>query len=158
MFEDSLELIFWIANVAASPLWVMAVVAPKWSLTERVWNQRWLPLPFALGFFVLVLPRIVWWLSLFNPSSMTIQSLVDAFATRDSFLILWLYILGFDVAVFAWMYQEARRKDYSTLALSVLALITMYCAPGGLAIFIIMDSLFPSKGQAAKEGAAKKDQ
>lgn len=132
---------FWVAAVAAAPLWAAAIFFPRAHLTRRLWDRRLAPLPFGLAFTVSVLPHLRWWLGLFVNPELALVPLAHAFSTPRAFLLLWFYILCFDVAVFADMHARLLRRNAAALEMSVWALITAVCAPLGLITFNLLEAL-----------------
>eukprot|EP00045_Choanoeca_perplexa_P005071 m.43239 g.43239 ORF g.43239 m.43239 type:complete len:150 (-) comp12912_c0_seq2:1014-1463(-) len=126
-----IDALFWIASASAGPVWLSSVLFPKADLTKRVWHSPWLSLPWALGFAILVLPRLAWWLGLFVNPSLSAQHLTEQFSTADNFILLWYYILGFDIIVFQVIYKDCIQRDALAFEITIWALVTALCAPVG---------------------------
>jgi hypothetical protein len=134
MLSSPHSFFFWAANVAAAPLWLCAVLAPQAAVTLRLWRSPWVALPFTVAFSALVLPQLPWWLGQFAGGELSLAGLVRGFAGEEQFLLLWLYILGFDVLVFAQMHAELMRRRAHPLEMACLALATALCAPLGYSV------------------------
>jgi len=138
---ELVDVLFWLASAGAGPFWGAAILFPKAELTKRIWHSPWLSLPWALGFTILVLPRLSWWLSLFVNPSLSAQYLTEQFATTDNFILLWLYILGFDFIVFQIIYKDCIRRDALAFEITIWALVTALCAPVGWFSYTMLKEL-----------------
>jgi len=135
------DMVFWAANLAAAPLWLAAIFFPIAERTKRVWGSEGVAVPFALAFTLAVLPRLQWWLELWLSGRLALSHLIEQFADRESFLLLWLYIIAFDVAIFASIYRQALANNTKPLEMSVWAAATAVCAPLAYAMFTMLTML-----------------
>lgn len=130
--------VFWLAAAGAGCYWLPAVLLPKAAITQRMWRSELAALPFAAVFIALVLPRLPWWVQLFVNADLSLTQLTAEFALPESFLLLWLYVLCFDVAVYRDMFEKLLLADRSSLEISLWAAVTAICAPLGYACFTLV--------------------
>jgi hypothetical protein len=142
------DVLFWIASAGAGPLWAASILFPKAELTKRIWHSPWLSLPWAFGFTILVLPRLSWWLTLFVNPSLSVHYLTEQFSNADNFLLLWLYILGFDFIVFQIIYKDCIQRDRSAFEITIWALVTALCAPLGWFAYTVLKELAPAANKS----------
>jgi hypothetical protein len=154
------ETLFWLAALGAAPQWSLAVLFPRAKLTAKLWNPQYAALPLALAFSAAVLPRLAWWLTRFARADLSLANLRRDFAGDDDtgteagadsdsgspapgwpFLLLWLYILAFDIEVFAHMHVKLLARKSSAVEMSSWALVTALCAPLGYALFSLLEIL-----------------
>ena len=134
------DVLFWTSCVAAAPIWGSAILFPKARVTRSAWSHPMLlALPFTLGFTALVLMRLEWWLTRFVTVQLSLQYLTDSFSDRQAFLLLWFYILGFDVAVYGWIYKRLAARNASALEYAVWGLAGALCAPLALCCYTALD-------------------
>ena len=158
------DALFWAAALAAAPQWTAAVLFPRAPLTQRLWRPQYAALPLALAFSAAVLPHLAWWLTRFARADLSLANLSRDFAAGAAssappaaaaaggllaappppgwpFLLLWLYILAFDIEVFAHMHARLRARGSSAVEMSLWALVTALCAPLGYALFTLLEML-----------------
>ncbi|EGD76587.1 hypothetical protein PTSG_13256 [Salpingoeca rosetta] len=149
------DVVFWASCVAAAPIWGAAVLFPKAKQTCVLFQHCMLAaLPFAVAFSVLVMQQLEWWLTRFIAADLSLAYLVQSFAQPSTFLLLWLYILGFDIAVFGWMHQRLMQRRAPALEMTVWGLVTAVCAPLALACFTALHYATPLVDQASPPNAA----
>lgn len=175
------ETLFWLAALGAAPQWGLAVLFPRAKLTAKLWNPQYAALPLALAFSAGVLPRLAWWLTRFARADLSLANLRSDFAGDDTgadsdshsdsvsaafaaspgpgwpFLLLWLYILAFDIEVFAHMHGKLLARKSSAVEMSSWALVTALCAPLGYALFTLLEILTQDAGdvdEAAEKATA----
>eukprot|EP00056_Hartaetosiga_gracilis_P014522 m.240778 g.240778 ORF g.240778 m.240778 type:complete len:230 (-) comp16029_c0_seq1:118-807(-) len=163
---DVFDVVFWLVNVYAAPIWLVAIFFPKTELARKWFEERvsLLALPFCIVFTVLVLPELEWWLSLFLNGNLSLSFLMSEFTTEKKyFLMLWVYLVGFDVVVFGFIYRKMRSRKCIALEMTLWAVLCALCAPCALGLFtmlqlVSLDDKDDNKDDDNKEKVDEKDE
>lgn len=126
-----MDLVFQASCLLAAAPWLSCIFLPYHAITQRILEYS--SLIFAAVFSVFVLPRLAWWLANFAPPEL--PALARTFGQQDNFLLLWLYILSFDIVVYEIMHRQLLAQGASRLQIAFWALLTAACAPLGFAAF-----------------------
>lgn len=101
------ELVYSGFTLAVSVLWVLMIVAPKWSWTDRIVHTLFVPLALAL------------WATLLGvlgpppPEGAGMGSLKAVMLLvggEHATLTLWTLVMGWDLLAGAWLARDARRR------------------------------------------------
>lgn len=119
----TIETLIQISFYISLPQWILMVLFPKWSLTQRLIESY--IIPFILGalylyFFILVAPK-------FREGLNMITFFRILFSGKKVFFVLLLHILIFDLLVGVWICQDAIKSSvawYSRMFSLILVFIT----------------------------------
>lgn len=131
----TLEILFKAANYAVLPFWLLLIVAPRWSWTQRLVH----------GPVVLLLLTPIYAYMLFGyaaaPEGVNFNSLYGVmigFSTPSIVVAGWIHYLIFDLFVGAWEARDAWRRGVPHWLLIPCLLATLMVGPVGLTLYVIV--------------------
>ncbi len=131
----TLEMLFQAANYAVIPFWLLLILAPRWSWTERLVHS-----PIVL---LLLTPIYAYMLFGYGPApeGMSVRSLYGVmvgFSAPHVAVAGWIHYLIFDLFVGAWEARDARRRGVPHLLLVPCLLATLMIGPVGLLLYVLV--------------------
>jgi len=130
------ELVFLICNYGVIPAWLLLVVAPNWSWTDRLVQRVWIPMLLAL---------VYGWVFVFsNPgaseggSFTSLDGVMTLFADPYVALGGWVHYLVFDLFVGAWEVRDAQRHRIPHGFVIPCLLLTLMLGPLGLLAYLVL--------------------
>jgi hypothetical protein len=131
----TLEILFKAANYAVIPFWLLLIVAPRWSWTDRLVHS-----PVVL---LLLAPIYAYMLFGYGPApeGMNFTSLYGVmvgFSTPHVVVAGWIHYLIFGLFVGAWEARDARRRGVPHLLLVPCLLATLMVGPVGLLLYVLV--------------------
>ena len=130
-----LETLFKAANYTVIPFWLLMMVAPRWSWTQRLVH----------GPVVLLLLTPIYAYLLFGyapaPEDMQFTSLYGVmigFSAPHIVVAGWIHYLIFDLFVGAWETRDAHRRDIPHLLVVPCLIVTMMIGPVGLLLYVLV--------------------
>ncbi len=136
-----LETLFKAANYGVLPFWLLLLVAPRWSWTQRLVH----------GPVVVLLLAPIYAYMLFGygtaPEGMNFQSLYGVmvgFSAPHIVVAGWIHYLIFDLFVGAWESRDALRRGIPHFLVIPCLLTTLMIGPVGLLLYVLVR--FFSKG------------
>lgn len=130
------SLLFDLAFVVAAPFWALMVLAPRWSVTERVIANPAIVLPGVVIWAVLAVPIFPeLWSAVTSPS---LDVLRDLLADDRAIALLWTQILAWDLFLGRWVYLESRRLDLSPWLMGPLLVLLILLSPLVLPVFLAL--------------------
>lgn len=131
----TLAMLFQVVNYAIIPFWLLLILAPRWSWTERLVH----------GPVVLLLLTPIYAYMLFGygpaPDGMSFTSLYGVmvgFSAPHVVVAGWIHYLIFDLFVGAWEARDARRRGVPHLLLVPCLLATLMIGPVGLLLYVLV--------------------
>ena len=131
----TLEMLFQATNYVVIPFWLLLILAPRWSWTERLVHSP----------VVLLLLTPIYAYMLFGygpaPAAMSVRSLYGVmvgFSAPHVALAGWIHYLIFDLFVGAWEARDARRRGVPHLLLVPCLLATLMIGPVGLLLYVLV--------------------
>jgi len=101
------ELVFSILSVSVLPAWILLILAPGWSWTNRLIHSVWVPGLLCLAYI---------WIIATRPESPegaglgSLKGIMTLFGSPYGALVAWVHFLAFDLFVGAWEVRDARRR------------------------------------------------
>ncbi|MBW2547421.1 MAG: DUF4281 domain-containing protein [Deltaproteobacteria bacterium] len=130
-----LDTLFKAANYAVIPFWLLPMVAPRWSWTQRLVH----------GPVILLLLTPIYAYMLFGyagtPEGVELSSLYGvmvAFSAPHIVVAAWIHYLIFDLFVGAWEARDAQRRGIPHVLLVPCLLVTMMIGPVGLLLYVLV--------------------
>lgn len=112
-----------------APFWGLMILAPAWSVTERVVASPLVGVPAAVLYLILLLPQFGPVVSgVLSPSLAGMQSLL---ATGAGTTLAWVHFLAFDLLVGRWIYRDGRRRGIPWAVVAPLLVLTLLLGPVG---------------------------
>ena len=129
------ETIFMICNNGVLPAWLLLVVAPNGSWTQKIVHQIWIPILLGsvyLGVFVTspALPS--------GGGFSSLDGVMTLFTSPHFVLVGWVHYLVFDLFVGAWEVRDARRRSIPHLFVVPCLLLTLMFGPIGLLAYLCL--------------------
>lgn len=136
-----LETLFTVANYAIVPFWLLLIIAPRWS-----WTQRLVHGPVAL---LLLTPIYAYMLFGYGPAPegmelRTLYGVMVGFSVPQIVVAGWIHYLIFDLFVGAWLTRDAQRRGVSHFLVIPCLIATLMVGPVGLFFYVLVR--FFSKG------------
>jgi len=131
----TLELLFKASNYGVIPFWLLLILAPRWSWTERLVHS-----PVVL---LLLTPIYAYMLFGYGPapegmSFMSLYGVMLGFSAPHVAVAGWIHYLIFDLFVGAWEARDARRRGVPHLLLVPCLLATLMIGPVGLLLYVLV--------------------
>ena len=131
----TLEMLFQAANYAVIPFWLLLILAPRWSWTERLVHS-----PIVL---LLLTPIYAYMLFGYGPapegmSFSSLYGIMVGFSAPHVAVAGWIHYLIFDLFVGAWEARDARRRGVPHLLLVPCLLATLLIGPVGLLLYVLV--------------------
>lgn len=127
------QIVFAICNTGVLPCWLLLLVAPRWS-----WSQR-------IATFVapLLLATAYAWMLFSGPhiagaSFNTVDGIRALFSVDHALVAGWLHYLAFDLFIGSWEVRDARRLGIAHWKAIPSMLLTFLFGPIGLATWLIL--------------------
>jgi hypothetical protein len=145
-----LALIFTLCNSAVMPFWLLLVVAPSWSWTQRLVHSALIPVllgsVYVAGF--LTSPPA--------PPGASFGSLEGVtlfFSSPHGVLVGWVHYLVFDLFVGAWESRDAMRRGIHPAAVAPCLVLTLMLGPAGLLAYLGLRAALRRTGTLVESNA-----
>ena len=130
-----LETLFQAANYVVIPFWLLLIVAPRWS-----WTQRLVHGPVVL---LLLTPIYAYMLFGYAPAPegtefSTLYGVMLGFSAPHIVLAGWIHYLIFDLFVGAWEVRDAQRRGVSHFLVIPCLIATLMIGPVGLLLYVLV--------------------
>ncbi|MEU1843060.1 ABA4-like family protein [Micromonospora sediminicola] len=123
--------LFGLTFALAAPFWALMILAPRWSWTARIVGSPLIVAPVLLVYAVLVLPALGAVLPVVTAP--TLDGLRELLGTADGAAAAWAHMIGFDLFVGRWIWQDARDRGVPAAVLAPVLVLTVLLGPLGLA-------------------------
>ena len=129
------DTLFKAANYAVIPFWLLLIVAPRWS-----WTQRLVHSPVVLLFLA---PIYAYLLFGFAPAPEGVEfsslyGVMVGFSAPHIVVAGWIHYLIFDLFVGAWESRDAQRRGIPHLLVVPCLLVTLMVGPIGLLLYVLV--------------------
>ena len=142
----SADTLFVICNYGVLPAWLLLVLAPSWSWTQRIVHAVWIPALLGLAYlFALTQGSPAEDASFFSLSGVMLF-FTDPWAATAG----WIHYLVFDLFVGAWEVRDARRNDISHALLLPCLIATLMLGPIGLLAYAALRGLLRQQTSLAE--------
>lgn len=136
----SLETVFSLSSLPVLPFWLLMIVLPRWSWTERIMRSPLVILAPALLYIVLVVPRFgEISAAVRNPDLAGIAALLG---TPVGATIGWVHFLAFDLFVGRWAYLDSRERRISPWLMAPVLYLTLMLGPLGFTLYLALRALY----------------
>jgi Domain of unknown function (DUF4281) len=134
-----MDLVFSASGLLVMPLWLLMIIAPRWSPTVAVMRSPLVVLPAALLYVVLIAPALLDVLpALARPELGPIAALLG---TPAGATIAWVHFLAFDLFVGRWVYLDAHERGLTAWLVSPVLVLVLMVGPLGLAVYLGLRAL-----------------
>ena len=145
------DLLFSLVNASVMPAWALLILAPKWSLTDKLVHSMFYP----LGLGAVYIGGMVWALMGHGAEGggfTSIEGVRMLFSSDIGMIIGWTHFLVFDLFVGAWEARDARRRGFSHWLLVPCLLLTFMLGPVGLFLYVVLRKVTGKGGWSLGEG------
>ena len=131
----SLETLFQAANYTVIPFWLLLILAPGWS-----WTQRLVHGPVVL---LLLTPIYAYMLFGYAPAPdgtefRTLYGVMIGLSAPHFVVAGWIHYLIFDLFVGAWEARDAQRRGISHFLVIPCLIATLMIGPVGLLLYVLV--------------------
>lgn len=129
----SAELLFDVCNYGVLPAWLLLAFAPRWSGTQRIVQQVWIPMLLGSVYLVTLL------LAPAAPEGADFFSLggvMKFFTSPYATVVGWVHYLAFDLFVGAWEVRDAERRAIAHWLVVPCLFFTLMFGPIGLLAYL----------------------
>lgn len=129
-----MELIFYLATLAAAPLWLMMILLPRHRWTRRVMASPLSLAPLAAAYTLVLLLNLP--AALAALATLSFDAIGAFLGTPLGVALNWLHLEASDLVVGRWIYLETRERPLDPRALGVILLVCWVFAPLGLLLYL----------------------
>ena len=100
------EIVFSICSTLVFPQWLLMIVAPKWSITQKLVDLRLIP-------FLLAIVYAIYIGMSFGESEGgfgSLEGVMQLFTDKQMVLAGWIHYLAFDLLIGSWVLTTAQQK------------------------------------------------
>lgn len=141
-----MELIFYLATLAAAPLWLMMILLPGHPWTQRVMASPFSLAPLAAAYTLLLLLNLP--AALAALAMLSFDAIAAFLGSPFGVALNWLHLEASDLVVGRWIYLETRERPLDPRALGVILLVCWVFAPLGLLLYLAARRLAGGRRQA----------
>jgi hypothetical protein len=128
-------LVFQYSALLVMPFWVLMILLPNWTLTERLLSSAWVAAPAALAYAILVLPQLAELFPVLLNPNLTI--IAEVLGSPSGAAIAWIHFLAFDLVAGRWIYLDGQVHGLSAWIISPLLFMTLMFGPLGFLLYLI---------------------
>ena len=128
-----------IGSISVIPFWLLMIILPRWTLTERLCRHPWIVTPpiilytlFLIGSVINGQVTAMARVNLFDPAS-----IAALLGTPYVVVGAWLHFLALDLWTGRWIYLDSRAKGLTPYTVSLVLVLVLCLAPLGLATYLI---------------------
>jgi hypothetical protein len=134
----SYDLLFNLVNLSVLPAWALLILAPKWSVTEKLVHSMLYPLLLG-GVYIFGMGMAAFAGHGAEGGGFTsIDGVRTLFSSDVGMVIGWTHFLVFDLFVGAWEARDAQRRGFSHWLLVPCLLLTFMLGPIGLFLYVVL--------------------
>ncbi|WP_149180519.1 ABA4-like family protein [Streptomyces sp. TRM49041] len=146
-------LLFELSFALAAPVWLLMILAPKWSWTARVAASPLTVVPILLVYLGLAAPVVPeLWAAVREPDLETFRALT---ALADGAGAIWAQVIAWDLLIGQWVFLESRRLGLHPLVSGPLLVLTILLSPVALLLFLPLRAALAhrtAKGPSGRPG------
>jgi hypothetical protein len=132
--------LFQLTNLVVLPFWLLAIAAPGWSWTLRIFRSPWIALPPALIYAGLIVPRLPEVLALLL-GPLELPQIAAGLGTEEGATAVWAHLVTFDLFVGRWIYLDARERRIGAWLSSPLLAMVLLVGPLGWLAYLGLRAL-----------------
>ena len=145
------DLLFSLVNLSVMPAWALLILAPKWSVTEKLVHSMFYPLLLGVVYSGgMVLAAMGHGAE--GGSFTSIEGVRTLFSTDVGMVIGWTHFLVFDLFIGAWEARDARRVGFNHWLLVPCLLLSFMLGPIGLFLYLVLRKMTGKAGWSLGEG------
>jgi len=143
--------LFNFVNMSVLPAWLLLILAPKWTVTDKVVHSMLYPLILGIiyiGGFAMMLLAVH---GSAEGNFTSIEGVRALFSTDAGILIGWTHYLVFDLFVGAWEARDAKRRGFNHWLLIPCLFFTFMTGPLGLILYLFLRKITGKGGWSLRE-------
>jgi hypothetical protein len=129
------DYIFSFVNFSVMPAWALLILAPKWSVTDKLVHSMFYPLLLG-GVYIAGMVLAYMGHGAEGGGFTSIEGVRTLFSADVGMVIGWTHFLVFDLFVGAWEARDARRRGFKHWLLVPCLLLTFMLGPIGLVLYL----------------------
>ena len=129
------ELLFNLCNRFVLPAWLLLIVAPRWSWTQKIISHAWIPVLLGVAYLYAMTNAYPF------PEGAGFSSLpavMNAFTVPWLVVAGWIHYLAFDLFVGAWIARDSIRQSISHVLVIPCLVFTFLLGPVGLLLYLLV--------------------
>ena len=131
----SYDLLFSLVNISVMPAWALLILAPKWSITDKLVHSMFYPLllggVYSVGMVLAYMGH-----GAEGGGFTSIDGVRTLFSEDIGMIIGWTHFLVFDLFIGAWEARDARSRGFKHWMLIPCLLLTFILGPIGLVLYL----------------------
>lgn len=129
------DTLFTLCSTLVMPAWLLLILLPKWSWTDKLISHVWIPSLLGLAYIycLAVAPE-----SPEGAGFSSLEGVMILFSQPWVVLAGWIHYLAFDLFVGAWEVRDARRHGVNHFAVIPCLILTFLAGPVGLLLYFIV--------------------
>ena len=131
------DYIFSFVNFSVLPAWALLILAPKWSVTDKLVHSMFYPLLLG-GVYIIGMILAYMGHGAEGGGFTSIEGVRTLFSADVGMVIGWTHFLVFDLFVGAWEARDARRRGLKHWLLVPCLLLTFMLGPIGLVLYLAL--------------------
>ena len=131
------DYIFSFVNFSVMPAWALLILAPKWSVTDKLVHSMFYPLLLG-GVYIVGMVLAYMGHGAEGGGFTSIEGVRTLFSADVGMVIGWTHFLVFDLFVGAWEARDARRRGFKHWLLVPCLLLTFMLGPIGLVLYLCL--------------------
>jgi hypothetical protein len=144
------ETLFALTFPLAAPFWALMILAPGWSVTNRIVGSPLIVLPPMLVYALLAVPGLPVFLpAVADPTPAGVAALLG---TPVGAAAGWAHFIAFDLFVGRWIHLDARERGRHPLLMAPVLLLTILLAPLGLLVYLVLRAVPPTRDRERTGG------
>jgi len=145
------DLLFSLVNYSVMPAWALLILAPKWSVTDKLVHSMFYPLLLG-GIYIVGMVLAYMGHGAEGGSFTSIEGVRTLFSADVGMVIGWTHFLVFDLFIGAWEARDAQRRGFNHWLLVPCLLLTFILGPIGLFLYLILRKATGKGGWSLGEG------
>ena len=145
------DLLFSLVNLSVMPAWALLILAPKWSVTEKLVHSMFYPLLLGVV-YIGGMAMAAMGHGAEGGGFTSIEGVRTLFSTDVGMVIGWTHFLVFDLFIGAWEARDARRVGFNHWLLIPCLLLTFGLGPIGLFLYLVLRKVTGKGGWSLGEG------
>ncbi|MFY0638305.1 ABA4-like family protein [Maricaulis maris] len=131
------DTMFTVLNVSVVPAWLLLILAPGWTWTQRLVHTALIPLVLSAIYLAFLTLGIGFGQSDPEAGMSSLAAVQALFSHPVGLLTGWVHFLAFDLFVGAWIARDARRIGLSRWIVTPALILTFLFGPVGLLIHLL---------------------
>lgn len=145
------DTMFTVLNISVVPAWLLLILAPGWTWTQRLVHTALIPLALSAIYLSFLTLGIGFGQADPEAGMSSLGAVQALFSHPVGLLTGWVHFLAFDLFVGAWIARDARRIGLSRWIVTPALILTFLFGPVGLLIHLLARKVSGKAGWSLDE-------